>query len=43
MVKEGSIDKELCPITLVDLDRTGVPYVISNKGYKYEARSYMAW
>ncbi|POM85463.1 putative integral membrane protein [Cryptosporidium meleagridis] len=43
MVKEGSIDKELCPITLIDLDRTGVPYVICNKGYKYEARSYMAW
>ncbi|KAH8584597.1 apicomplexan [Cryptosporidium sp. chipmunk genotype I] len=43
MVKEGTIDKELCPITLIDLDRTGVPYVICNKGYKYEARSYMGW
>ncbi|KAJ1611292.1 hypothetical protein OIY81_1752 [Cryptosporidium canis] len=43
MVENGSIDKELCPITLMDLDRTGVPYVICNKGYKYEARSYMEW
>ncbi|OII72562.1 uncharacterized protein cubi_03298 [Cryptosporidium ubiquitum] len=43
MVKDGSIDKELCPITLIDLNRTGVPYVICNKGYKYEARSYMGW
>ncbi|KAF7456829.1 Modulator of levamisole receptor-1 [Cryptosporidium felis] len=41
MLKNGSIDKDLCPITLIDLDRTGIPYVICNKGYKYEARSYM--
>lgn len=43
MVEEGSMDKDLCPITLIDLDRTGVPYVVCNKGYKYEARSYMEW
>ncbi|KAH8740868.1 hypothetical protein FG386_003107 [Cryptosporidium ryanae] len=43
MVKNGSIDRDICPITLIDLNRTGVPFVVCNKGYKYEAKSYLEW
>ncbi|KAK6589667.1 hypothetical protein RS030_152 [Cryptosporidium xiaoi] len=43
MVKNGSIDRDICPITLIDLNRTGVPFVVCNRGYKYEAKAYLEW
>ncbi|OII77160.1 hypothetical protein cand_021420 [Cryptosporidium andersoni] len=43
MIKTGRLDTDLCPLTLLDLNRSGIPYVVSNKGYKFEARAYTLW